>query len=138
MAGSSAWSVSSASAGGGGGDVTRLSLRDTARLAEVAGKMHAAMYAASDDQPFLRALLADALEGVDRVRGRCTWVAAARPWPVEEHPRLPRQAPPAAAPGGGDPLAEDRNRHQDPHQNRQDRQQGPLTNRPHYGGGPPT
>ncbi|GAB3464706.1 hypothetical protein GCM10027570_52710 [Streptomonospora sediminis] len=94
--------------GGQAGDRTHLSVVDTARLAAVAGKLHAAAFAAADDQVFLRALLADALADVDQVRGRCTAVAAARPWPIGQAPAVPRTRaggsgrPPGA---GGDRAA---------------------------------
>ncbi|GAA4902734.1 hypothetical protein [Streptomonospora salina] len=68
-------------------ETTRLSLRDTSRLAEIAGQLHAAAHAAPDDAPWLRALLVRALEGVDQVRGRGTAVAMARSRIAGEVPR---------------------------------------------------
>ncbi|GAB3439045.1 hypothetical protein GCM10027570_02840 [Streptomonospora sediminis] len=91
------------------GDTTRLSVRDEARLATVAGKLHAAAFAATDDQRFLRALLADALEEVDQVRGRCTRVATARPWPISRPPEVPCARPAPA----GDPPEVDQDQDRD-------------------------
>lgn len=71
------------------GNATRLSAADEARLAEIAGQILAAICVAPDD-PGLRMLLADALDGVDQVRGRCTRAAATRPWPINEPPGVPR------------------------------------------------
>ncbi|WP_460999996.1 hypothetical protein [Streptomonospora sediminis] len=71
------------------GNPTRLSAADEARLAEIAGQILAAIYVAPDD-PGLRMLLADALDGVDQVRGRSTQVAATRPWPINEPPAVSR------------------------------------------------
>ncbi|MDT0305049.1 hypothetical protein [Streptomonospora wellingtoniae] len=65
---------------------THLSVRDAARLATVAGQLHAAAYAVRDDQLLLRALLDDALDSIDQVRGRDSRCALARA-------RTPHQQP---------------------------------------------
>ncbi|GAA4895220.1 hypothetical protein [Streptomonospora salina] len=68
-------------------DTTRLSLRDEARLAEVAGLLHASIQATPDDQPVQRHYLARALAEVDATRGRCTAVTMARTHIAGEVPR---------------------------------------------------